>query len=300
MGINQQVLKFLLHKNAYRPIQGNILLIGKSTVTLSIQDINKIYIENNLTAPKYEQVDKSTRHCSDEFVVDDKELIQKLSPLIENIDILDVSQYEGANIIADMNIPVPEHLHRQYDFIYDSSVMDNVFSPASFICNIANMLAPGGRVMMLNVASFYPGAFTSVHPEWIYSFFALNNFSDCKVYLTEQTASNGSRFIYDTDLWLYGPSFSRSLDYDYFSAVKRTCGVCHTLVIAEKSIASEKIPLRFPINLQYLSSSGAPDSDWPARKFFTDRPLLQANSKKTPMPVPPHLSDHYTYLGSSF
>lgn len=299
MGINVQTLKAMLHENTHREISGKVLLIGKSTVELRwatlIDIVNSFGLEVSET--DFRKRDTKTKKSSDNFWVDDVELLVTLFPNITSVDVLDVSPYEGANIIADMNLPVSAELHATYDFIYDSSVLDNIFNPAQMLSNIALMLRERGRVCLLNVASFYPGALCSCHPEWFYSFFAVNHFADAKVYLTILREST-SRFEQLTDLWRYRPKFTTNDSYDYLAAVNSVGGVAYTLVIAEMDKALSRSVV-FPTNLQYIASSKAPDWTLLEENFsMSTRPLMRALPA---IPPPqPHLTDHYEFLGSNF
>lgn len=303
MGINQQSLKAILAEHKHRPIEGKVLLIGRSTVCLDNFQLASIFAEYGLPAPSVKSYFAGTRHSNHGYTVDDRELIASLSPEIKQVDVLDMSAYEGANVICDLNYPVPDRLLNQYDFIYDSSVLDNVFNPASLVSNIAGMLKSRGRAIMLNVASFYPGALVSVHPEWFYGFFAINKFFDCKIYLTENTQPGINRFVYDTHLWLYGPHFTPDKCYDYLEAVRRASGIFHTIAVAEKSDRPTQSISDFiyPSNLQYIKSSGSHDWASPSyHNFDNARSLMKGSYLVDPVPPSPHLTDHYRYLGSGF
>jgi 2-polyprenyl-3-methyl-5-hydroxy-6-metoxy-1,4-benzoquinol methylase len=63
---------------------------------------------------------------------------------------VDVSPYEGAEVIHDLNQPLPDRLRGTADFIVDGSVLDNVFDPATGLRNLTEMLRPGGRLLMSN------------------------------------------------------------------------------------------------------------------------------------------------------
>jgi len=184
MGINIQSLKLILHENSLMPLYGKILLIGRSTVTINYETLKTLFHRFSLNPPVETKLRSVTKHQDSAYNIDDKDCFLSLSSKITDIDVLDVSSYEGANIICDLNMPAPAALMGKYDFIYDSSVVDNLFNPAQAIVNISNMLSSGGRYIGINVASFYPGAMVSCHPEWFYSFFAINRYKDVKAYLT--------------------------------------------------------------------------------------------------------------------
>lgn len=309
MGINRQVLHALLSENAYDPIRGSVLLIGRSTVTIRETTISAIAKKFGRSTPSWVTSAKSTKHSSEVFFIDDIELFRWLSPEIQDIDVLDVSEYEGANIVHDLNTPVGSSLEGKYDFVYDSSVLDNIFSPAAGISNIYRMMSKGGRYLGLNVSSFYPGAFAALPPEWFYAFFSVNKCSDLKVYLTVQREAGLDRFEYLTDLYRYKPTYTPSVDFNHFHAVTKSVGVCHSIVIAEKGSHSEAPSevcaqeVLLPVNLQYLQSSRS--IDWAKaelRYSASARPILSATGSKAYETSGQafHDSDHYIFLGSGF
>jgi hypothetical protein len=63
------------------------------------------------------------------------------------LDVMDVTDYEGANVIWKMCEPVPQNLHETYDVIFNGSVLDNIFDPAQAIRNMTRLLAPHGRII---------------------------------------------------------------------------------------------------------------------------------------------------------
>ena len=99
MGINQQSLKAILAEHKYSPIQGNILLIGRSTVCLDQEKLASIFSEHEIPLPRLSAVSGETKHSDYGFYVDDRELFRSLSPNAI-VDVLDVSSYEGPTFSA--------------------------------------------------------------------------------------------------------------------------------------------------------------------------------------------------------
>ena len=95
---------------------------------------------------------------------------------------VDHTAYEGAEIVHDLNKPIPVALEGSADFIIDGSTLDNVFNPAICIQNVARMLRHGGRYIAVNVGSPHLNPYTIVSPYWLLDFFAANDFADCRVY----------------------------------------------------------------------------------------------------------------------
>jgi SAM-dependent methyltransferase len=210
---------------------------------------------------------------------------------------LDRSPYEGADIIHDMNSPLPVELVGKYDFIYNGSCMGNIFDPVSFIRNTSKMLKVGGRLLMTEASGPNPGAYLTFSPQWFFSFFAVNNFVDCKVYLVVGRDPGPNRYMYDCDLFLWKPDFTRIEGYDYHAACRTLDGLSHVLILAEKG--PDSTDDQSPVQLQYIDDQAA---DWTKKhEAFSksDRPILNAPVKRENV-ILPYNSDHHIYLGSRF
>jgi hypothetical protein len=302
MGINRQVLKCLFAENQHIPIQGRVLFVGRSTITVSPLELDELLFEFavDYRSTDARQRDILTRRSSSQYFIDDIELFRSAFPGITDVHVLDSSDYEGADVIINLNEPVPDANKNSYDFIFDSGVLDNVFNPAQMMMNMSLMLKANGRVCGFDMTSFYPGALCSCHPEWFYAFFAANGFSDAKVYLLQRTEFGMNNYEYPTRLWSYQPSFTRKADFSHFNAVNDSRGVFSTLYLAQ--LGSDALSsCQQPLNLHYLDSSEG--VDWRLAKARFDaspRPLLGGCEILQPIPPRPHNTDHYLYLGENF
>jgi SAM-dependent methyltransferase len=61
-----------------------------------------------------------------------------------DIETLDFSDFEGAQILQDLNKPVPPALHGQFGFIFDGGTIEHVFNVPQALTNVFDLLAPGG------------------------------------------------------------------------------------------------------------------------------------------------------------
>ncbi len=143
--------------------------------------------------------DSKTRLANKSYIRDD-DVFRLLG--IPNIKALDVSDYEGADIVHDLTTPIPNALEGSADFILDGSTLDNVFDPATALRNIARLLKPGGRFVSINVASNHYDPYTILTPHWLLDYFVVNGFSDCKVYTFVYNGPNGGMNVFAPDLAL--------------------------------------------------------------------------------------------------
>ena len=79
---------------------------------------------------------------------------------------LDASPYEGAEVIHDLNHPVPPALVGQFDLLVDGGTLEHVFHFPNAIANCMRMLRTGGRLMLFTPGNNYLGhGFYQFSPE---------------------------------------------------------------------------------------------------------------------------------------
>lgn len=149
MSIFPSITHLLQIEHAYRPITGDFLLIGRQTVEFS--------------------------------TLTDVEHLASICPA--TVKALDVSDYEGAEIIHDLCKPLPDHLRGCADFIFNGSCLDNIHDPAQAMRSLSAMLRPGGRILMFEHGTAIQGAILVFSPEWFFDFFAANGYEDCQIKL---------------------------------------------------------------------------------------------------------------------
>ena len=110
MGVLRQVLDAMLHENTHKPITGEFLSVGKQTINVKEDDIARLFNKYNVPAANLQQLaslenkDTQTQHRQDS--ISDEALYKSFCDA--HYQCLDISDYEGATIIHDMNAPVPE------------------------------------------------------------------------------------------------------------------------------------------------------------------------------------------------
>jgi SAM-dependent methyltransferase len=79
---------------------------------------------------------------------------------------MDISAYEGAAIIHDLNAPVPANLHNAFDFIFDGGTLEHVFNVPIALQNIMDMLRVNGLFISVTPANNWVGhGFYQFSPE---------------------------------------------------------------------------------------------------------------------------------------
>lgn len=296
MGIIRQTIKALVHENKYKKITGDFISLGKQSVNVSIKECERLTGSNFNIAYG---LDEQTRHAKKDTGfkrISDHELITKTFGV--NYFNLDISNYEGAKFIHNMNQKISKKLENKFDFIFSGGCLDNIHNPSIALQNTTRMLKENGRVMHWEAARGLVGHFHFFCPEWFYSYYAINNFKDCKTYLLTQRRFGKSRFDYLTDIFEWKPNFTRKKNFNYFKSSTSFNGIHYILVIAEKDKNSTHD--KIPTNLQYLDDSKSFDWRKMQKKFNkSKRKLIKTNFKFKNIGLP-YNTDHFKYLGSNF
>lgn len=84
---------------------------------------------------------------------------------------LDISDFEGAEVLHDLNRPIPDALKGSCDLVYDGGTTEHVFDVAQAMDNIANLLRPGGvYVACVPGNGFFAHGFYQFGPELVYGY----------------------------------------------------------------------------------------------------------------------------------
>lgn len=210
MGIGYHVVEALIRESQYRPLSGDVVLIGRQTVYFTPESIVELLgkhgIEVNVNPADIETGGGSTNNLANHYskkLITDAALFRLLG--MPKVQALDHSDYEGAEIIHNLTKPLPPNLEGCADFIVDGSTLDNVFDPAMVIRNFAAMLKPGGRLITTNMMSNHYEPYAILPPLWYLDYFVANGFIDCKVYIVVYRDGEGTGadvFTIDVDALL--------------------------------------------------------------------------------------------------
>lgn len=100
------------------------------------------------------------------------------------VDSIDNSPYEGAQIIHDMNEPLPTDM-RAYDTVIDAGTIEHIFDAAQGFRNIVRLCKIGGQILHVTPTNNFCGhGFWQISPETFFSLYAPENgFADTEVFL---------------------------------------------------------------------------------------------------------------------
>jgi len=165
----------LLTMHRARPFRGPVLVLGRQAVELTMEDVFNLYATVGVAPlPPPESLQ---RHIDAGEPVHGDAHFFGLMGL--ELDAMDVSPYEHAEIVHNLNQPIPPELSGRYGTVFDGGTIEHVFDVRTAFVNIANMLAPGGRVLHITPCNNYVNhGFWQPSPRSFYDFYQINGFTD--------------------------------------------------------------------------------------------------------------------------
>jgi len=97
----------------------------------------------------------------------------------EQVSALDISDYEGADIVGDLNDPdLQRKLGRRFDLVYDSGTIEHIFDAPAALRTIAGLIRPGGVVVHATPCNgFVDHGFWQVSPDLYKAFYGAAGFN---------------------------------------------------------------------------------------------------------------------------
>jgi SAM-dependent methyltransferase len=271
----------IVREHAHRPLHGDVVLLGRQTMMFTPDaaiGMIRAAGANPVTLPASEDIiDRDTDLARGRDWIRDDAFLRMLGAA--RVRAIDHTNYEGADIVHDLNQPIPSALEACADFIVDGSTLDNVFNPANCLQNIARMLRPGGRLMSVNVASPHQGPYTVMTPYWLLDFFAINDFADCRVYMTLH-GRRGELSVFAVDAADEGgPPFLAPQQIGIVAFAERGPQSTCDRYPVQRIYCGEAMMARYRAAAQRFAASGRPDMLVSARPLPLRLSLLQAVSE---------------------
>jgi hypothetical protein len=293
MAIPAPLAEFILLEHARRPLEGHVLSLGRQTILFdkatlySLMDAYSINRLSNEVA-----IDKVTfearQSIEQSFITDDSFYAAFTG---SSYEIMDVTDYEGATIIHNLCQSVPDELMGRFDFIFNGSVLDNIFDPAAAMRHITQMLSPHGRVMHIEMASNLLFEYLIYSPDWFLDYYVVNGFRNCRIYVC--TFNNVEELKFGPwQVYAYRPRGDGNVGVSLREVV-----TAHAVLI----VVAERWPSstfdKMPIQWCYRDDS--------MKKIFLERYANFENTQPFCFRFAPSnynlaSADGFSYLGSSF
>ena len=270
MAILPGTADLLLHEARRRPFAGRVLELARMTVFLDDERLARLARRAGTSL-----ADVSARRSRDPVLgahgfLDDESFFRRLG--FTGVDSLDVSDYEGAGIVHDLNEPVPEELHGRYDVVFDGGTLQHVFHQPRLMANLHALTAPSGRVIhgLVPCHNFVDHGFYTFSPTFFQDFYARNGWQIETFYLVDflPVWLRGRLYAEPMIAHRYEPGMLDDLSYGRFGA--RQTGIFLVATKAEGA-TGDQVPQQGHYKQVWAGGAGR----GPAPKESTEIPALR-------------------------
>ena len=194
MGMLKPHIHLLAMEQPRHAIRGRVLTLGQQSIYATVPEVKKILQDrsvpitplpegfdttNMIPAWKGTWWDRNTYATTVLTLMGAKEVI-----------VTDVSDYEGATLLMDLNNPAPEDQTGQFDVILDIGTLEHLFDVPMALANMAKMLKTGGElILILPASNAIDHGFYSFSPTLLFDYFKANGFDSFDCYLRAGSAN---------------------------------------------------------------------------------------------------------------
>lgn len=158
MGFDLQTLRFVLDAKRRGVDFSSTATLGRQTLAVPAEDLRAEIERYGIASLR-----GALRDVDAAYPYSDG-LLRALGA--ECLDAIDVSAYEGASAIFDMNRPAPEDLHGRFTTLIDGGTLEHIFDVPQAFRNVAALLRVGGHFVSVNGTNNFMGhGFYQFSPE---------------------------------------------------------------------------------------------------------------------------------------
>ncbi len=182
MAIIRSALKLIVKAHGEYQFSGRMLTLGMPDVYVTPKELgewSEEFASNRLTVVPEITTNKIGQKLG---WISGRKFFEAFG--FDAIDSLDIPGSEHpAEILHDLNEPLPNDLCGKYNFLMDPGTLEHVFDQRQCLENIHRALAVGGVVCHFVPIYSYNGGYYSVNPNVINDFYALNGFGESQTYI---------------------------------------------------------------------------------------------------------------------
>lgn len=177
MGIPRGTARLLLEEAKRRPFGGTVLQLGRSSVYFTQAELQGWARRHDFALRPVPEVTLShDPRLARQGCLSDESFFRQLG--FDRVSACDVSDWEGADVLVDLNRPIPAELEGRFDVIVDPGTILQIFHLPRVLENLHRFLAPGGRIVHAAVPSnnHMDLGFYMVSPTLFADFYEVNRY----------------------------------------------------------------------------------------------------------------------------
>jgi hypothetical protein len=166
MGFDINGVKLLIKAKQFNVNFEKVITIGRQGLHLSEEEMRSLLIKANLISNDNFEAFKTIKYTNS--------FLELLGAKI--IDSLDVSDYEEATIIHDLNLPLPNSFNFKYTLLIDGGSLEHIFNFPVAIKNCMELIQLNGYYIGITPTNNFLGhGFYQFSPELYYRIFSQSN-----------------------------------------------------------------------------------------------------------------------------
>jgi hypothetical protein len=181
MGLSPSACRLLVKHHACSPLQGPVLALGNPDVFADASDLRAWCLEMGVDPAPVQ----AEPHSSDYFrriipersgdFVHARTLFSTLG--VEGYSDLDLLPIDSAEVVHDLNEPLPTALEGRFGTVLDAGTCEHVFDVRQALTNVARACRVGGQVLHLSPAlNYLDHGFYALSPTLFFDFYRANGF----------------------------------------------------------------------------------------------------------------------------
>lgn len=268
MSITKGFFRLLTEVRKKGLIQGeSILQLGRQSAFFNFEEAIECLKAAGMDVPEISPELGFDSECKKRNCISDKTLFNLLG--FKTVHSLDVSNYEDATYIHDLNLPLSDKARQQYDVIYDGGTLEHVFSTLQALRNIHAYLKVDGTVIHINPAQNHlDHGFYSFSPQMYHDYYIANSYKILDSYILESFKNGYDSF----NVYKYKPG---KLELLQFGGYGREM-LCNWFMARKQSISTDnKIPNQGCSRTEYPPQESLPE---PLSPFLQMKDFLRKNS----------------------
>jgi hypothetical protein len=166
MGIDRSTLSFLAAARERGVSFTETVTIGRQGVALGPRDLARVLAGHGLLNGASGRRDLLERLAQSDWYAEP--LLHRLGAT--EVHSIDFSDWEGADIVWDLNQPVPPELEARFTVLFDGGSLEHIFNAPVALMSYMRMVRPGGHLLLFLPANNYCGhGMYQFSPEFFFS-----------------------------------------------------------------------------------------------------------------------------------
>jgi SAM-dependent methyltransferase len=272
MGMTTEIVRFLAQAGREGVSFTRVLTLGRQHVGVSPERLRRVLAAHGCWPPKCGEAAFASLMSSP--LTRFEGFAKALGAA--SVCACDASAYEGADLLHDLNEPVPAQWHEQFDVVIDSGALEHVFNFPIAIANCLRLVKLNGRVFFFTPANNHCGhGFYQFSPELFYRVLSpANGFAVERLWARTHSEASSNWFGVRYPFLVNGPAYAAPDPAQVGRRVTLVGGKPVLLFIQAKRTARVEILQQAPQQSDYVAQWARAAAGPPASQATWDSPVL--------------------------